>query len=90
MKGTKKKPRPNFKSEDEERSFWATHDLTDYFETRSGRPQNRDKLILPPRPVTVRLPLELIDFLKTKAERMGMGYQNLIKLWLYERMGQEK
>jgi len=26
------KPIPKFKNEDEEREFWATHDLTDYFD----------------------------------------------------------
>jgi hypothetical protein len=27
-----KKKIPKFKSEDEERRFWATHDVTDYFD----------------------------------------------------------
>ena len=27
------KPIPKFKNEDEEREFWAVHDLIDYFDT---------------------------------------------------------
>jgi predicted HicB family RNase H-like nuclease len=32
MAGHKLKQRPDFKSEDEEREFWATHELEDYFD----------------------------------------------------------
>jgi len=29
---------PDFKSEDEEFEFWATHDSTEYFDMRSAKP----------------------------------------------------
>ena len=32
MSRPKLKPIPKFKSEDEEREFWATHDTTEYFD----------------------------------------------------------
>ena len=34
----KLKPIPKFKSEDEEREFWDTHEALDYFDTSKGEP----------------------------------------------------
>lgn len=34
---TKKKPIPKFKSEDEEREFWATHDSADYIDWKKAK-----------------------------------------------------
>jgi len=32
MQMPRPKQRPNFKTEDEEREFWATHEISDYFD----------------------------------------------------------
>jgi hypothetical protein len=37
---TKKKPAPEFQSEDEERAFWAEHDSTEFVDWQSGRRRN--------------------------------------------------
>jgi len=37
MPSAKKKPIPEFATEDGEREFWATHDSTDYIDWQSGR-----------------------------------------------------
>ncbi len=41
MAATSKKPIPEFRTEDEEREFWSTHDSTDYIDWRSAEPLTR-------------------------------------------------
>jgi hypothetical protein len=66
-KNQKSKILPQFKSEDEEREFWATHDTTEYFDL--SHPIKLDVSALKPstQPITVRLPLRLVIDLKRLA-----------------------
>ena len=73
---------PKFKNEDEERDFWAKHDLMDYF----SKPV---KLKLPNLKVSnelisLRLPLYLLDTIKKEAHKRDMPYQTLMKAKLYD------
>lgn len=91
MKKQKKllKTIPNFKNEDEERDFWATHDLTDYFDFL--KPVKLDLSYLKPstKSVTIRLPQMLLDNLKQLANKQDVPYQSLMKIFLAERVEQE-
>ena len=80
---------PKFKTEDEERSFWATHDLTDYL--HQFKPVKLDLSALKPstKPVTVRLPESLLENLKIIANKHDVPYQSLMKVYLAERVKQE-
>jgi predicted DNA binding CopG/RHH family protein len=84
MKFTLKKL-PKFQSEDEEREFWATHDTVDYFDWEKA-------VVNAPMPnlkptselISLRLPLELLDKLKTDANRQGLPYQTYLKSILHK------
>lgn len=80
---------PYFKSEDEERNFWDTHSATDYFDF--DNPVRLDLSNLKPstRPVTIRLPLFLVEDLKILANKKDVPYQSLMKIFLAERIHQE-
>lgn len=54
------KPLPRFRSENEEREFWATHDSTDYFD------------------------------LRVLANQRDVPYQSLLKVYLAERVAEER
>lgn len=85
-----KKKLPEFKSEDEERVFWATADSADYVEWQAGR---RTKLIqLKPslRTISLRLPVSMIEDLKMLANRRDVPYQSLLKVFLAERLAMER
>lgn len=86
VKRKKIKPIPKFKSEDEEREFWATHDLTDYLD--QFRPVELDLSELKPstRPITIRLPESLLASLKTLANKRDVPYQSLMKILLAEKL----
>ena len=89
MPNTKKKP-PDFKSEDEERRFWATADSTEYVDWQLGK---RRKLVhLKPtlRTISLRLPVSMIEDLKVLANRRDVPYQSLLKVFLAERLAQER
>jgi predicted DNA binding CopG/RHH family protein len=89
MKNKRIKPMPKFNNEDEERKFWDTHDLTDYFD--HFQPINLDLSSLKPstKPITIRLPESLIGSLKTIANKKDVPYQSLMKMFLSERIEKE-
>lgn len=81
---------PKFKNEDEEREFWATHDLTDYFDV-SRAIINPTFLKLKPstKTVSIRLPEWLIVSLKTIANKRDVPYQSLVKMFLADKVKEE-
>jgi len=90
MQSTRKKKIPISQNEDEERSFWATADSTEYVDWGAGR---RTKLVaLKPslRTISLRLPVSMIEDLKVLANRRDVPYQSLLKVFLAERLAQEK
>lgn len=82
---------PRFTSEAEERAFWATHDSTDYiaWETTDRNPR-LPHLKPSTRSVSIRLPESLISELKTLANKKDIPYQSLVKLFLAEKVREER
>jgi predicted DNA binding CopG/RHH family protein len=81
----KYKPIPDFKSEKEEREFWQTHDSTEYVDWSKAERASFPNLKMTTKPVTIRLPQNLIDRIKIKAHQQDIPYQTLIKQILFER-----
>ncbi|OGY15790.1 MAG: hypothetical protein A2784_01565 [Candidatus Chisholmbacteria bacterium RIFCSPHIGHO2_01_FULL_48_12] len=75
---------PKFKSEKAERAFWQKADSTEYVDWSKAERVQFPNLKLTSRPITVRLPLSLIDQYKIKAHKRDMPYQSLIKQVLFE------
>ena len=70
---------PFFKSEKEEREFWQTHSSVDYVDYSMARRVRFPNLKLSSRPITIRLPLSLIDRIKIRAHKLDLPYQSYIK-----------
>jgi len=85
----KHKMLPEFINEDEERDFWATHDLTDYL--HCFRPVKLDLTRLKPstESISLRLPAYLLGRIKELANAKDVPYQSLIKIFLADRVKQE-
>jgi len=87
----KKKPRkiPRFKSEDQERKFWATHSPLDY----EHGPPAVGNLFPNLKPSTVltslRLPAWLMNALKGIANKKDIPAQSLMKMYLSEKVQEE-
>lgn len=76
---------PKFKSEDEERDFWAKINLADYFEPSDAKRVSFPNLKPSTKPISIRLPEYLIDRIKEEANKIDVPYQALIKTTLQSR-----
>jgi predicted DNA binding CopG/RHH family protein len=81
---------PKFKNEDEEREFWAVHDATDYFDESQVIVNPKfPNLKLSTKTISLRLPLSMLDNIKTMANKKDVPYQSYIKVILNERIKEE-
>ena len=83
------KTRPKFKSEDEERDFWDTHDLTDYFDMSKAERVVFPNLKPSTQTISLRLPESLLAYIKSLANKRDVPYQSLMKIFLAERVERE-
>jgi len=89
MSKNKIKPIPNFRNEDEEREFWATHDVTDYFDLSKPVELDLSKLKPTTKSISLRLPAYLLSRIKEIANSRDVPYQSLMKIFLAERVEKE-
>ncbi len=73
---------PVFKSEAEESAFWDEHDVTEYFDMSKATPLRFANLKKSTKSISLRLPVDMIEELKVKANAMDVPYQSLIKMFL--------
>jgi predicted DNA binding CopG/RHH family protein len=81
---------PSFKSEKEERAFWARHDSSEYVDWRRAKRVTLPELQPSLRTISIRLPEAMLDDLKVLANRSDVPYQSLIKVFLAERLRAER
>lgn len=86
---SKLKPKPTFKSEAQEATFWASHDSTEYIDYSKSRRMIFPKLKPSTETISLRLPKSLLDQLKTLANKRDVPYQTLLKLFVLERVQAE-
>jgi predicted DNA binding CopG/RHH family protein len=87
------KPRkkiPTFKDEDAEREFWAKADSTKYIDWSQAQ-----RIVLPKfrptlRTISLRLPESMIAELKLLANQRDVPYQSLLKVFLADRINEER
>ena len=80
---------PKFKSEDEEREFWATHDSSEYIDWKKAK-----RVVLPNlkpslKTISLRLPEAMLEELKLLANKRDVTYQSLLKIFLSEKIRAE-
>lgn len=81
---------PTFKNEDAERAFWSQADSTEYIDWSMAK-----ELVLPSfrptlRTISLRLPESMIAELKLLANQRDVPYESLLKVFLAERIKQER
>ena len=75
---------PSFRSEAQERAFWQKADSTDYIDYTKAKRANYPNLKLTSRPITIRLPVQLVESAKRKAHRRDIPYQSFLKDILFK------
>jgi predicted DNA binding CopG/RHH family protein len=81
---------PTFKSEDEERAFWAEADSTQYVDWSKARALRFPNLRPSSTAISVRLPDTLLTELKLLANEQDVPYQSLLKVFLADRVSAER
>ena len=77
---------PKFANESEEREFWLSHDTTDYLDWSKAKRVSFPNLKPTTQSISLRLPLWMLDSIRTTANRQDVPYQSLIKVWLNEKL----
>ena len=73
---------PLFESEQEEAAFWDANDITEYFDMSKAKSIRFPNLKKTKKSISLRLPVDMIEELKVKANAMDVPYQSLIKMFL--------
>ncbi len=81
---------PEFKNEDEERSFWATHSPLDYLDSRDIKRASFPKLKPSLISISIRVPSDMLAELKTLANKKDVPYQSLAKVFLARQIALER
>ncbi|MDL2356459.1 MAG: BrnA antitoxin family protein [Pseudomonadota bacterium] len=79
---------PPFADEAAERTFWETHDSTDYLDWSAAKAVVLPNLKPTTKTISLRLPQHLLDSIKAAANSRDVPYQSLIKVWLQEKLNQ--
>jgi predicted DNA binding CopG/RHH family protein len=85
----KKKPIPAFKSEEEERTFCATHDSAEHVDWSTAQRSIFPNLKPSTKAISLRLPESVIAAMKLLADKRDVPYQSLLKIFLAERVEEE-
>jgi len=80
---------PRFKTEDEEREFWAGHDATEYLDWRRSARVVMPNLKPTTKTISLRLPQTMLAELKMLANKRDVPYQSLLKIFLADRIQEE-
>ena len=80
---------PEFKSEEEERQFWAEHDSTEYVDWSKAKRGVFPNLKPSIKTISLRLPESMLEELKLLANKNDVPYQSLVKVFLSERIESE-
>ena len=82
------KPIPKFANEAAERAFWESpgNDSTEYVDWSKAKLAVFPKLKPSTESISLRMPENLLDTVRSHAQRLDVPYQSLIKLWVAEKV----
>ena len=79
---------PEFASREEEATFWDTHDLADYWDELKPVKVRFAKNLS--EGLHIRLDPETMTALRSEAQQVGIGPTTLARMWIRERLRQER
>ena len=80
---------PKFKTEDDERKFWAEADSTEYVGWSEAEIVVLPKLKPSTKTISLRLPESMLNEIRTIANKHDVPYQSFIKIILKEKIDAE-
>jgi predicted DNA binding CopG/RHH family protein len=79
---TKRGSEKTFRTEDEEREYWAVHSPLEVFEVGTAKQAFFPNLKPSLKSISIRLPEDMLDELKILANKRDVPYQSLAKMYL--------
>jgi predicted DNA binding CopG/RHH family protein len=80
---------PKFKNEKQERSFWMSHDSTEYVDWSKARRAVFPNLKPTYKSISLRIPANMLNEIKLLANKKDVPYQSLMKVFLAEKIKEE-
>lgn len=78
---------PKFKTDDEAARFWETHRFEDY--SKDTKDAEIRFIKRPKKTVALRLDPDDIKSVEKIAERKGLSYTSLLRMWIKENLARE-
>ena len=84
------KPIPKFANEAAERAFWESpgNDSTKYVDWSKAKLAAFPRLKPSTEAISLRMPENLLDTIRSHAQKLDVPYQSLIKLWVAEKVAE--
>lgn len=78
---------PEFTTPEEEQTFWESHDSTEFLDWKKAKKVKLPNLKKSTKTISLRLPADMLETLKIRANAMDIPYQSLIKMFLQKELG---
>ena len=77
---------PKFSTVEEEQTFWENHDSTEFLDWKKAQKVKLPNLKKSTKTISLRLPADMLESLKIRANAMDIPYQSLIKMFLQKEL----
>ncbi|MFA5234831.1 MAG: BrnA antitoxin family protein [Sulfurimonas sp.] len=77
---------PKFKEQNEEMAFWEKNDVTDFFDVKSAKIVRVSNLKKSTKTISLRLPEDMLETIKVRANALDVPYQSFIKMLLQKEL----
>ena len=77
---------PKFKDQNEEIEFWEKNDVTDFFDAKSAKVVRFSNLKKSTKTISLRLPEDMLETIKVRANALDIPYQSFIKMLLQKEL----
>jgi predicted DNA binding CopG/RHH family protein len=71
---------PTFETEQQEREFWENNDSTEFIDWKNAKNLKFTNLKKSTKTISLRLPEDMLEKLRIKANAMDVPYQSFIKM----------
>ena len=71
---------PTFETEQQEREFWENNDSTEFIDWKNAKNLKFTNLKKSTKTISLRLPEDMLEKLRVKANAMDVPYQSFIKM----------
>ena len=77
---------PRFSTVEEEQIFWENNDSTEFLDWKKAQTVKLPNLKKSTKTISLRLPADMLESLKIRANAMDVPYQSLIKMFLQKEL----